>query len=95
MTLPTCYTPCLVSLSDKLVGEDCGYKTRIFFNPCFAKADFLTVRVRNNFVQLLRPYGRTGGIHIALRSLLGKLLSQIHGFHGNNSTGMVYKFLHS
>lgn len=66
MTLPTCYAPCPVSLSDKLVGEDCGYKTRIFFNPCFAKADFLTVRVRNNIVLLLRPYGRTRSIHISL-----------------------------
>jgi hypothetical protein len=72
MTLPTCYTPCPVSLSDKLVGENCGRKTRIFLNPCFAKADFLTVRRRNNFVQLLRPYGRTRRIHEAFPGLLAK-----------------------
>lgn len=90
MTLPTCYTPCPVSLSDKLVGEDCGYNTRIFFNPCFAKADFLTVRVRNNFVQLLRPYGRTGGVHIPLPGIFGEFRLGLQGFHGDSVAEFDY-----
>lgn len=72
MALPTCYTPCPVSLSDQLVGEDCGYKPRIFLNPRFAKADFLTVLVRNIIVLLLLTYGRTGSIDKSFRLVIAQ-----------------------
>ena len=79
MTLPTCYTPHRLSLLDKLVGDDFDsifILIQIFFNHCFAKADFLIVRNYNNSVQLLQFYGRTRNINVALTPLSFEYLFQ-------------------
>jgi hypothetical protein len=69
-----------------------AYLSRYFFNHCFAKADFLIAREHSNFVQLLRPYGRTCAVHEALPTVVCKGGLGYHDFQGKRIAG-VYKYL--
>jgi hypothetical protein len=68
MALPTCYTPRLVSLSDKLVDDNFVDILVVVL----LKRNHLIARRRNDFVQSLCPYGRTAAVDEVFTAPVGE-----------------------